>query len=188
MLEDTSAENLADRFGAAENLLEKMFIKERQAVRSTGVLSGGSREVADHIERALTRLDAFERQGRAEIGDSYRRLCAIRGLAPRRPDLTKEESALAAIIAAPNPLLKGDFGSLNECPLEKYQFRDIMPDDPFYYELLNYMDGKKTMLEVLRFVQAEALSACYQPYTPEEALAYVELLREAGIISVSSKK
>ena len=188
MLDDAAGRDMAERFGAAENLLEKMFIKERQAVRSAGVFAGGSRDAADYLEKALVRLDTFEKESRAEISDHYRWLCAKQRLAPRLAGLTKEESELAAIFPVPNPALKGDFGSENEYPVEKYQFKDIMPDDPFYYELLNYMDGKKNMLEILRFVQAEALSACYHSYSAGETLAYVKLLKEAGIISLSSKR
>jgi len=188
MLDDTADKDMAERFDAADNLIEKMFIKERQAIRSAGVLAGGVRDTADYLGRALGRLDAFEKECRAEISDHYRRLYTERRLTPHPAGLTKEESDLAAIVAAPNPALKGEFGSSNEYPNEKYQFRDIMPDDPFYYELLNYMDGKKNMLEILRFVQAEALSACYHSYSAGETLAYVKLLKEAGIISLSSKR
>ena len=188
MLEDATAENIVDRFGAAMNLLEKMFIKERQALCSAAVFSGGSPDAGDHLERALTGWDRFEKECVAEVADRYRRLCKKRGLAVRTPVLTGEEPELAGIVPVRNPGLRGDFGSLNEYPLEKYQFRDIMPDDPFYYELLNYMDGKRTMLEVLRYVQAEALSACYRPYSVRETREYLRLLTEAGIVTVSSKK
>jgi len=188
MLEDATAEDIAGRFGAAGNLLEKMFIKERQSLRSAAVFSGGSRAAGEDLERALAGWDRFEKECMAEIADHYRRLCKKRGLAVRPTVLTKEESELAGIVPVRNLALKGDFGSLNEYPVEKYQFRDIMPDDPFYYELLNYMDGKRTMLEILRFVQAEALSACYQPYSVQETMEYLKLLTEAGIVTVSSKK
>jgi hypothetical protein len=71
----------------------------------------------------------------------------------------------------------------NDYPLEKYQFKDIMPDHPYYYELLNLMDGHRNMLEIIRFVQAEALSVNYEPLSYNQIKEYLGLLKEAGIIS-----
>ena len=187
-LDDSPDGEMAARSAAADNLIAKMFIKERQAVRSSTVFAGGSAAAEGSVERALARLDVFEKECRAEIADRARRQCAARRLSLSPVGPTKGESALDAIVAAPNPALKGDFGSLNEYPVERYQFKDIMPDDPFYFEVLNYMDGKRTLLEIYRLVQAECLSSCYEVHSAQDTLDYVNMLREAGIISVSSRR
>ena len=172
-------------FAAVENMVLHGFRREHQALLSIQVFAKGDAEARNAIMRTVTRLREFEKECRADLSLFRQARAAKPGTdaGSFQPELSPPEIEMKRIVPKKDPKLLGDFGSLNEYPVERYQFQSIMPDHPYYFELLSLMDGKRNMLEILRFVQAEALSVNYESLSLDQVREYLELLKEAGIIS-----
>ena len=101
---------------------------------------------------------------------------------PENPGLSKEELQLKNIIPTRNADLKGAWGILNTYPDDKYAFQKYSPMQAYFFEMLNWMDGKRNMLEIVEAVEAEALSSNYPRYTYDETMDFLVKLKEQKII------
>jgi hypothetical protein len=178
-------ERMEEDFGAVDNMVLHGFRREHQALHSTRVFAKGDAGVLNYVERMEAKIREFEKESRADLSVFRQTRAAMPGLGEGslQPEYSPEENKMKRIVPKRNPELLGDFGSLNEYPVERYQLQSIMPDHPYYFELLSLMDGKRNMLDILRFVQAEALSVNYEPLSFDQVREYLGLLKEAGIIS-----
>ena len=175
--------NVEEASQSAANLMRQSFSREIQALSSAKVFIKGDPQASSYLSQALEKMRRFEKECSADLSSFSSWRWAKLGIQPRQPVLTVEELEFQKIVPSPNPRLKGNFGILNEYPVEKYQFQNIDPDHPFYYELLNFMDGRRNLLEIIRAVQAEALSANYETLSSKEIKEYLKLLKDAEIIS-----
>ncbi len=182
LLRGASKKTLAENFKSAENLLVQSFKREEQALASTKIFIKDGNEAASHLGKLLNMLKMLGNECLNETREAYARKCMELKINAVEPSLTSEEMRLREIVPVPHPELKGTFGELNEYPVEKYQLKDIMPDEPFYYELFNLMDGHRNLLDIYRFVQAEALSAGYKGLTFPDILNFLRLLKEADVL------
>ncbi|MEW5901544.1 MAG: M28 family peptidase [Acidobacteriota bacterium] len=169
--------SLSRRSESAQNLLRHAFARERQALSSTRIFVKNDKEASLHLTKALKTMEAREKEWREELG-----------LKAAEAVLTEIEKRLAASIPLPNPALKGTLGILNSYPADKYQYPKFSPMSAYFYELLNYMDGKRTLLEAIRAVEAECLSSHYQVFSPEDALEFAEALKRDGVISYQRQR
>lgn len=183
ILYQAGKEQVNGYYQSVENMVRHCFKKEYQALLSTALFAGRDREAASRISQHKGELQKFEKDCLTDLLSFHRWRCEKLGATPQWPGDSPEELQFKKIIPQKNPALKGDFGSLNDYPADKYQVKDIMPDHPYYYELLNLMDGRRNMLEIIRFVQAEALSANYESLSLDQIGDYLRLLKDAGIIS-----
>ena len=185
ILYQSPKERMKEDYGALENMVIHGFRREHQTLLSTRVFAKGNAEALNSIKRMETMIRKFEKECRADLLAFWQARAVKMGVSAIsiRPEYTPEEQEMKGIVPKKAPELLGDFGSLNEYPVERYQLQSIMPDQPYYFELLSLMDGKRNMLEILRFVQAEALSVNYEPISFDQVREYLGLLKEAGIIS-----
>ena len=79
--------------------------------------------------------------------------------------------------------MKGAWGILNNVPEDKYAYARYSPMQGYLYEVLNLMDGKRNMLEIIEAVEVEAFLSNYQTYTYDQILEFMALLRTDGVIS-----
>jgi hypothetical protein len=128
-------------------------------------------------------MQKFEKECLTEILEFYQMKCGKLGIKAEMPQLTTEELELKNIVPIRNPELKGALGILNEYGVDKYAYQKFSPMITFYYELLNFMDGKRNMLEVYQAVQAEALSANCEAFSIKDVMEYLKLLKKDGVIS-----
>ena len=101
---------------------------------------------------------------------------------PKDPRLSEREIQLKRIIPKRNPNLKGAWGILNTYPDDRYAFQKYSPMQAYFFEMLNGMDGKRNMLEIVKAVKAEALSSNYQRFSIDETMDFLEKLKEQKII------
>lgn len=184
ILYQSDRQSVQKDYAAVKNMLDHGFYREEQVLTSTAVFAKDDDEVLSFIKDRISRIKKVEKTNSEDLLACYKTRAQQLGLdAILLLEPTTDELKLKAIVPRKNPALKGDFGSLNEYLVEKYQFESIMPDDPIYYEILNLMDGKRNMLDIAQFVAAESLSANYEKPSVNEIFEYIRLLRESGIIS-----
>jgi|GEM_PF-823132 len=147
-----------------------------------------SREMRDLAAVLTGRLDA-----------EYRRLCRKLGRGPDRVPLTPEEREIAALVPVPLPGVMGTsayFGDYYEKVLgkEKLESFGLSPDFAYghmgYTEAQNFVDGRRSILDIYRATASELWSEGYPPshgITLEEVERYVRMLEAAKVIRLEKR-
>ena len=182
ILRDGEEKNIGLAYKSAKNLVIQGFKREFQALASTGLFIKGDKKASSYLAENLKEYQKFESDCLSVILRLYQSKCARLNIKTQEAPLSEEELILRKIVPSLNKELKGMYGILNEYPEEKYQMPDGHLDNPSYYELFNLMDGCRNMLDIFLAVQAEALSADYQPLSFKETMMFLEQLKEAGVI------
>jgi len=175
--------NVGNVYKSVKNLVYSGFRREEQALRSTQIFIKENKEASSYLDSILLKINKFEKDCLEDVQSCYALRCRQLDVKPEIPGLSEEERQLKKIVPVLDKKLKGIFGRLNEYPFEKYQLPDLMPDIPYYFELFNLMDGHRNMLDIFWAVESEALSANYQTLSFKEIMKFLELLKEADIIS-----
>jgi aminopeptidase YwaD len=175
--------NVAEYYKSAHNLIMHGFRREYQALNSVKLFIKESKEPSAYLNQTIGRMQKFEKECLTEILEFYQMKCGKLGIKAEMPQLTAEELELKNIVPVRNPELKGTLGVLNEYGVDKYAYQKFSPMITFYYELLNFMDGKRNMLEVYQAVQAEALSANCEAFSIKDVMEYLKTLKQDGVIS-----
>lgn len=179
---DAGPAELHDHYKQVLNVIEHSSKREMQAIRSTSVFAKNP-DYGKHMARLIKNFDVVESTFRNDAKEMYRDQCHERKLKPLSVSLTEEEISIQNIV----PKRAEDF----VCPLQESYVTDrIGPDAlkearlPQYaaYEALNYVDGRRSLLDILRAVSAE-----YGPVDPNTVLAYFRVLEKADLIHLDAK-
>ncbi|MCS7081442.1 MAG: M28 family peptidase [Bacteroidetes bacterium] len=155
--------------------LDYALERERMAVSSIAQIGP---DLEGLVSGALSELERRAAALRAELERAYRVRTGRRGTPPE-PALSEAEQALAAM----RPVLLGG-------PREFLEKRAQLPSVPglhglMAFETLNAVDGRRTGLDIFRFVAAEAREAgahYYGSVRPEAVRAYLEGAARTGLI------
>ena len=183
ILHDSKANHLASSYKRAENLIIHGFRREKQALRSTGLIIKKNQMAVEYLGSALKRMENFETECREELRSLYKMKALSFNMVPEKPALSSKERKMKKIIPRFNPSLKGTFGILNTWPDDRYAFERYSPMYAFLYELLNFMNGDRNLFDIVNAVEAEALSSNYPRFSAEEIYEFLELLKREGIIT-----
>lgn len=182
ILRNSDEKTLDAYYRSADNLIAHAFEREKRCLTSTRVFVKTNKEAANDLKQSISKTDRFREECLGEIRDLYQNMCRTLGIEPGKASLSEEEVEFQNIVPLRNPKLKGAFGILNTYPDDKYVFKDFSPMSAYLYELLNMMDGERNLLEIVRAVDAEALSSNYRTYTFKEISDFLQLLKKEGII------
>ena len=132
----------------------------------------------------------------ARFEKEYRRVCRELGRPPRRTEPTPEEKELDRLVPKPVPGIMGTsayFGDYYEKVLGKEKLasfglaRDFSYGHVGYTEAHNFIDGRRSILEIFRAVDSELWSEGY----PEahgislgEVASYMRMLAAAGVVTL----
>lgn len=173
---------LPGQFKKAKNLIRMGCQRERQALESTRLFIKSDRIAAAYLSRLIKLMGTFEKDCLNEIGDLYEWQCQNMKVKPEDQGLNEEELQLKNIIPKRNEELKGAWGILNTYPDDKYAFQKYSPMQAYFFEMFNWMDGKRNMLEIVEAVETEALSSNYPRFSFYETMDFLEKLKEQKII------
>lgn len=167
-------------FRAGRGLVHQSYLKEAGALASIRRLAGKER-VADYVAQALAKLEA------AEGGDLQAVERAFGAIARRNPpnvDLTKAEREMAGKVYVP----VADLASY-DAALEKVKHVEGL-HEVMQFEVFNFADGRRNVLEVYDAVAAEALSAgewYYGRVSQADVSEALERAAKAGAFTLRSK-
>lgn len=181
------AKNRRPSLEEALAFIDVQALAEAGAVRSVGELSAHP-HVRDLIERLAGDLDRFAASEKARLRLYHDILLALKG-APMLPTpRAEDERGLREI--TPRRLFRG--------PLSQFLFEDLVGEGMSWYaeyarldrawtdrraEILNFMDGRRSLFEIYRLVCAEM-----GPSDPKYYLRLVEDLKKAGLVSYGVEK
>jgi len=186
LVADASPDALPRQYLEARNLLLQWQKRERATVESLRQLDDGS-SARDAIARAVKRLDVAFAAAEASWRES---LVAAHRMPAHEAVRTAAEERLASIVPQRNPDLRGpvnlfrpEYGAI--WLAEKTGNRDFITAVPLTtrgqyvpYEALNFVDGKRSILEI-----RDALSAEYGAIQIGELEQYFKFLAGVGVLS-----
>jgi len=207
--------HLIQEYNKAQRAINSVRQSEIATIHHKGQLLlkyGGERELAmlDSVEtlvptsqKALSRIKYRKNQTRQtmkrlqeELLEEYYLKCKELGISPRKITLTPEEKKLGELIPIPIPGIMGTssyHGNYYEKVLgkEKLSTFNLRPNFSYgivgYTEAHNFINGKKSILEIFEATSAELWSEGYPEahnITLEEVTNYMRMLEAAKIIAL----
>jgi len=174
-VEDTG--NLHDSLRQVLNVMKYSHFRESRALSSALVFSKESRlkkEIRDMTEDLTMLSSAFRRKAE----NSYRKLCQKSGIEPQKVTLSEEEAMLKKII----PVRIESF----ICPLQRDYLEAKLGEGISSriklsrlgaYEALNFVDGRRSVLDIRNAVSAE-----YGPIDLQDVYDFFKILEQAEIM------
>jgi hypothetical protein len=178
MEKESDAVKAHESYAQVMNVIQHSSMRERDAVMSTLVFTDSDR-VRDEIRRSLENLKNMSLSFRKDAQERYASRCQQMGVNPRSFSLTQAQKEMDKIV----PVRKEDF----VCPLSEEYIVEKLGEGALNgidlgqygaYETLNFMDGKRSVLEI-----ANAVSAEYGPVDINMVYAFLEVLQKAELLT-----
>lgn len=173
---------LAARFKESQNFIEQAYKREVAALLSVKDYSPRDQAVDKYAQDMAKILLGKKAASRQEIKDFYHLTCAAREVEPLIPLVTQVEKKAAREIPQRNPKLRGPFSS--SYLREKLAGSGINLDLPIFrtdsricYEILNFINGKNSILEI-----RDAVSAEFEPVPLSWVKEFISVLEQADIL------
>lgn len=178
LLMRSEGEALHAAYREARSLIEYGNRREVEALGSIEVFTGATRAVVDPFVKTVTPLKDAALAAAAAL---YAELCRARGMAPLRPAaLEPRDGPDARRVPFRTETVKG--------PIDIYYFDYLATRLPpaeartdlsgeVAFEVLNYVDGKKTVREI-----RDAVSAEFDPVSLDLVLDYLRKLEKAEVV------
>lgn len=165
----------------AVNCLQQAYKREGATLKSLKNYSYRDKDVDTYIDGLVKSLPSSMSPNQMEIQQFYQLTCRARQITPERIQLTAAEQAAAKMIPKRNPDLRGPLsrGYIQEKlgPDANTNLPIFRVDGRITYEILNFIDGKNSVLDIRNAVSAE-----YEPVPLDWVHDFIDLLRQAEIV------
>jgi hypothetical protein len=184
MVRLADAKGVHAAFKEAQNVVQAALWREKEALSSVRFFIGDDRGAAGLLESRLKRIEEMRPQTLREIDAVYSLRCAKDKLTPQKPAMTQEETRLDSLV----PARTAKMGSIMDYYLamqkmgDKVKYRpsrQIMQAD---FEIRNFIDGKRSLLEIRNLVSAE-----YEPIPPADIEAFMRYLEKLGMVEMRNR-
>ncbi len=185
MMNDSSKDNLKKSYKEAINILTQAALREKKAISSVLELSNDNELIQEFIKTCKKKVDEETIILQEGLSDYYNILCRHYQVSPALLPLTEKEKELRQLIPSRNPQFRGlmeeNFYIENGGDVFQRWFftqDDLLRAFSLTVEMLNFTDGKRSLLEIRNAVSAE-----YEPIEIELVESYFKNLEKAGVIS-----
>jgi len=166
----------------AVNILRQAVAREKEALESARFFAGSDRQFASLLAAKKNTLDQFQAAGLNELEELYRQGCQRHGLKPEKLALNPDEVRLSRVVPARKPAAgEGDPWMV----LMRLREMNLQLSPLIYraeFELRNFIDGKKSILDI-----RNAASAEYEPLPLLDVEKYFQALEKAGMVELKKK-
>ena len=172
--------NIHGVFKEAVNIVDQSFSREKEALSSIRLFIRGNRSLGGLLQEKIQGLEEIKGPVLREMRGLYHLRCSTVNLRPIEMRLSKEEDRLNRLVPKRTSRMNGFFDSL--------EFREklrTLQNAPAFnlgeaeFEARNFIDGKRTILEI-----RNALSAEYGPTSLSEIENYFLVLEKLGYIEI----
>ncbi|MCP4713016.1 MAG: DUF4910 domain-containing protein [Planctomycetes bacterium] len=175
----SSDNDLHDNHKEAINIIHQLYKRELAGLLTVKDYSHRDQAVDEYVDALLQQVAAQKQVSAHDISVFYNVTCRERDLTPQRISLTAAEQKAQTITPVRNPELKGPLSS--NFLEDKLNGDNSLPinnmDSRITYEILNFIDGKNTILDIRNAVSAE-----FEPVPVEWVIEYIKLLSQAGVV------
>jgi hypothetical protein len=178
-LDRASKDQKKTAYRSARSAIEAAFSREVQAIRSTEVFVGSNERMRPFIENLRKQLTSRLAQTRDRLDEYY-------------VSTTGERSISDVALTAREIELDRKFPANNPDIIQYFARRGSVPAVPglhnlMRYEVFNFVDGKRSIYDIFRAVEAEAISAgpfYYGTVNLEDVATLIDKSVEAGVLTV----
>lgn len=183
-INQSDGEDLHENYKEAVNFIEQAYKREIAVLLSLKNYSRRDESGDEYVDALIQKIAAQQKGSIQDVLNFYRITCRALELSPRKITLTTAEEKAQTIVPRRNPKLKGPLS--NDFLQERLKGKNVRTDLPINrmdsritYEILNFIDGKKSVLDIRNAVSAE-----FEPVRLEWVIDYLELLEKAGIVKM----
>ncbi|MFC1729557.1 M28 family peptidase [candidate division KSB1 bacterium] len=162
-------------------IIEQSYLHEKNMVSTIEQVSDGDRQVMENIQTAVSNLESEKNAALESLANRYRYLCQMNGIRYAEPVLTAEERRMASLVPARTTTdmieqmdTRLNHGLPRSHPVNQVRYATN--------ELENYIDGRRSILEIAHAVMAELGGP-----DPEAVAEYYYALAENGSIVLNSR-
>jgi len=184
LINKTQAASLHEAYKEGLNIIEQAYKREIISLGSVKNYSQRDDSVDEYIDVLIKKMATKKKESLSDLENFYFLGCNAYSISPQKIALTAEERQAKKIVPRRNPDLKGPLGrgyleeKLEGINLELPIFH---VDRRMTYEILNFIDGKNSLLDIRNAVSAE-----YESVPVRWVKEFVELLSKAEIVSMES--
>jgi len=173
---------LATRFKETRNFIEHAYKLEAATMLSIKDYSPRDDAVDKYAQGMVKMLLNKKTATQKEVKDFYLLTCSAREIEPIMSAVTQEEKKYDLDIPQRNPALKGPYSSgyLREKLADSginLNLPIFRTDSRICYEILNFIDGKNSILEIRNAVSAE-----FEPIPVTWVAEFISVLKQADIV------
>lgn len=181
---DAKPEEIHRAYKEAKNIIIQGGIRERETLMSISFFIGSEQNLLRILSKHIESISSVEKKILSETQEFYNYLCSKNSIRPDELKLSKEELEASRLIPVRTEKMKGFFNS--------FGFREFLRDKkdlpqynlgPAEFEVRNFIDGKRNILEIRNAVSAE-----YYPIEIKDVINYFKVLESAGFIKIERKK
>ncbi len=167
----------------ARIVLEQASIREKDTLASVRFFFKGDRNAEGRLTSRLAALDGVRASYLKGLEAQYADRCRALGVKTLKPGPTTEEVRLARVVPVKTEKLKGMMGiwQMRE-ELQKLKYQPPAAVLRAESELKNFMDGKRSVLEI-----RDAASAEFEPIPLADVEKWVEVYGKLGLVTVKTK-
>lgn len=170
-------------FKEARNFVSQAFAREKEALSSVEFFIKGHTSLENFLNVKMKGLEDLEKHYLEELDGVYKLKCQKENIKPQKVRLSKDETRLSKLVPVRTEKMKGRFDSRS--------FREEirkLKDLPRYslgrteFEARNFIDGKKSILDIRNAVSAEL-----NPVSLQDVENFMKVLEKTGFIQIHQK-
>lgn len=180
---DAEAKGIHDAYKEALNVLNQAFDREKQALSTIRFFIKGDAALESHLRARIKGLESLKAPFLLDAEGTYGLRCLRENMKPQKPGQSQDEIRLSKLVPVRTEKMRGYFDAR-----EFYQKLREMKELPSYqlgradYEVRNFIDGKRSILEIRNAAAAE-----YGPVPLKGVEGYILVLEKTGFVRIQSK-
>jgi len=183
-LRDAAAADLQAAYKDARNILTQGFIRETETLESTRFFVKSDAKPGRFLQSQIGLLEACRAPFAKALDEAYQARCRADGIKPQALAATADEARLAKVIPARTAKMTGpldlmEFYTLIQSP----EARPIVGKvGAVEGEIRNFVDGRKSMLQIRDAVAAEAAFMNQPVPALADVEAFLKLMEKLGYV------
>jgi hypothetical protein len=185
-LNDSGESELYDAYKEGINFVVQAYKLELSTIETLKAYSKKDLSVDVFVDELKQNMSDKMSASINDVTSYYKYLCKSNQLIPEKYILSKEEKEASKIFPVRNPDIKGPLGS--GFLREKLEGKNVSTNIAINrasgntkYEVLNFIDGKNSLLDIRNAVSAE-----YEPIPIEWVMEFLQMLEAGGILTISN--
>jgi hypothetical protein len=185
LMDNSEVSSIHESYKEGVNFIQHVSRCEIKTLKSLKLYSPKDKTVNSLIADLISNIKQKHARSHQDVDDFYAFLCRLNKIQTKKIRLTPAEQKAQAIVPVRNANLKGPLGreflkdKFKNSQVAKRNLELDQRDSRLKYEILNYVNGQNSLLDIRNAVSAE-----YSPVPLEWVKEYMMLLKEAGILKM----
>ncbi|MDD8026083.1 MAG: M28 family peptidase [Acidobacteriota bacterium] len=187
LLRDAAPAEIHAAYKEARNVLAQGFLREAETLESTRFFVKSDARLGQLLQSQKVLLEACRAPFAKAVDEAYQSRCRTSGLKPQAVAATAEETRLAKIVPVRTAKMTGpldlmEFYTLIQAEEARPIVRQVRGVEG---EIRNFVDGRKSVLQIRDAVAAEAAFMGVPVPTLADIESYLKFLEKSGYLKIA---